>query len=241
MPVEPIKSILDQYVSYDGAFEKKPDIEDAKYLEAIEIQDNYLRGPAPSTLFMSDEAKVKQLEAGRQVDLSPVTPMAVRQLIVAQLNHRAESAGRVRTKSLAHITVCYPFTLAARIIRAVLRTVFLPLSMGVAAYQQRCYGPHMEGDNKYNIVAEDLKRVAYEWIDLVTSLLALPVGLVNTFAPNAIKLDALRRYYNGRIDTVRARNAEFYKARDAYKQDVTDKHEAWKAAHEAAKAQFRVL
>lgn len=176
--------------------------------------------------------------AGKTRDLlMPVAPMAVRQLIEAQEHARVEDGGNVRTKILFHasfIGIGWVASVAARVVRVVFRTVFAPISMAVAAYQQRNYGPKM-GNQKYNIVAEDVRRIGKEWVDLFVTTIAVPlIGTVNFFAPKAIKLDRIAKFYAERIDDQRAKDGVFNAARTAYIDARAAQHRALEVARRNA-------
>jgi hypothetical protein len=200
-------------------------------------------------------SKIKQAQAkmdgGKNVkDLTPVAPMAVERLVTAQMNYYANNDQNVRSRTLFHATpigLGWCLSFIARVIRVVVRTLGLIISCPVALFQQSRYGKmepvalfqqsrygKMENESgkilSYNIVLEDLKRVGQEWADLGTTLLSLPIGMINTIAPGAISTQFLYNYYSSRTEQNITRNIEFDAARTAYINEKTVKHLAWKNA-----------
>lgn len=151
-----------------------------------------------------------ELDHGRAGDLGfPSCPHSIVQLFVAQhlakVNDRPDAAtvgniAPLRMRNFYCMTVGLAFTLLARILRVVIKTIFLPLSLLVSAYQQSNYGPHMVGkQGAHHIVVEDLRRYSHEWIDLGVTLSSVFIALAHTIAPRAITLDGLRDYYISRL------------------------------------------
>lgn len=171
--------------------------------------------------------------------LTPTIPMSLRHLCVAQMRHQAAENGgstdeSVRVKSFYAATLGFAFTLVNRIIRVVLRTVLAPISLAVAAHEQAKYGPQMrDGAGKHHIVAEDLRRIGMEWVDLGTTLLTPFIGLINMFVPKAISLHSLRNYYIERMYDVALKDIAWEEARKAY---VDSKDAIQKVVEAAEKA-----
>lgn len=184
----------------------------------------------------------KKMDGGKKVtDLTPVAPMAVEKLVTAQMNYYANNDQNVRSRSLFHATpigIGWLLTLLARIIRIVVRTLGIPISLSVAAFQQSRYG-EMENKGqkilKYNLIVEDLKRIGQEWVDLGTTLLSAAIGTVNTLAPGAISTEFLYQYYADRTAENIDKNNQFNAAKKAYLEQQEHKHQSWKNAIEKAK------
>ncbi len=167
------------------------------------------------------------LEGNAATDrLSPLCPHSVIQVFVAQhnaiVNAKPGNVGNdepLRTRNAWCWTIGFAFTLVARIIRVVVRTLLLIPSLALSAYQQSCYSRYMNGQaGNHHIVKEDLQRYAYEWIDLAAVIGTFFAAFVNTFAPMAIPLDRLRNYYIDRVNDTRQKNAAFDRASNAYNQ-----------------------
>lgn len=170
-------------------------------------------------------------------NLSPTTPTGVRRLIIAQTNDHAKNGQTVRTRTLQNaspIGINWAFTLIARIIRVVIRTLGIIISVPLAAFQQSRYGSMKEAGKdilSYNLVEEDLRRIGYEWVDLAITLFAAPfIGTINTLAPQAISTQSLCNYYVDRIRRVSERNQEWQKAVDAYTAHEERLHKEWEAS-----------
>lgn len=156
-----------------------------------------------------------------RIGLTPTTPLSVRKLFTAQYNATVKDKDRgndqpIRMKTFMAATVLFCFTLVARIIRVVLRTVFFWLSMLVSAYKQSNYGPKMPADKKFNLVAEDLKRIGWEWIDLGATLATPFIGLINTLYAQAITLDWMSQKYLERTDEAMKKNEIEQEAKAAF-------------------------
>lgn len=173
----------------------------------------------------SREELSKLLQGSSKDLLAPMIPFNVRQAILAQYNAKASDQDRldddyVRMKSFwSGLTVGFAFSVVARFIRVIVRVAFFWLSALVAMYNQSCYGSKMPPDKKYNIVAEDFRRIWYEVVDLVMCVGAALASFVNFFAPEAISLNGMRDYYMERIDQVRERDITFLNAKQAYEDD----------------------
>lgn len=157
--------------------------------------------------------------AGAASDLTPQCPLSVRKIIIAQEAARVRAEGfqpphNIRISALFYATIGCALTLAVRIIRVAVRTLFLPVSLAMAAYQQSCYNP-----TNYSIVWADIQSVGWEWIDLANTLLFCLIGLINTIWPLAISIAYFRDYYIDRIDRANRQNAEFDRARKDYIRD----------------------
>lgn len=178
----------------------------------------------------------RQMDGGARVkDLTPVAPMAVERLVTAQMNHYADNDQNVRARTLFHATpigLGLVLTVAARVIRVAVRTVFIPVSLAVAAFEQSRYGQMADAAGekilKYNLVAEDLRRIGQEFVDLAHSLFTVPVvGTINTIAPGAISTEFLFTQYRARVKKNVESNAQFEAARAAYLANQEQKHDSW--------------
>jgi len=180
--------------------------------------------------------------SGKMMDLTPVAPMAVCELCIAQMHHQAGNGQNVRSRTLFHATpigIGWVLSLVARIIRVVVRSLGIVLSVPVAAFQQNRYGSMTTPEGRkilnYNVVAEDLRRIGYEWVDLGITLFAVPlIGTINTFSPLAISTKGIYEYYEGRIKDVTAKNAQWVAARHAYHTQEKQIQQAWKAAQKGS-------
>ncbi len=141
---------------------------------------------------------------------SPSCPYPLRQQIIAQHNYLYPSTNDcIRMTNLIAATLGVPLSLSFRIVRAVFRTLFAPVTLFYALYQQYRYGVK-------NWVGEDLTRISWEWIDVLIIPPLFFSGLINTLHPNAINLDTLRDYYVLRTDYAIARNRQFASAQHQY-------------------------
>ncbi|MCH9627752.1 MAG: hypothetical protein S4CHLAM2_13950 [Chlamydiales bacterium] len=155
-----------------------------------------------------------------KMGLTASCPMPIRHQVIAQYNYRANEYNRaeqqdpftndsIRVTNLMAGTIGMALSLTYRVVRTVLRTVFLPITV-TYAYHQQC---------RYAIdgwALEDLKRIAWEWVDLGAILASAFIGIINTFHPNAIKLDSLKEYYVQRTNQATSRNQEFAGAKRDY-------------------------
>lgn len=144
-----------------------------------------------------------------QIHGAPTIPLVARMAILnsrdAQANKSSFAASQskviqgthVRVSNIVFGVLLMPLNLAYRITRAVLRTVFAPITVTYAYYDQKELSG---GVNAYKMWKEDLKSIGAEWVDVGTTLLALPVGLVNAIYPTAIKMNWLADYYIARTD-----------------------------------------
>jgi hypothetical protein len=182
------------------------------------------------------EAAQKMDGDKRLTDLTPVAPMAVVCLVTAQLNHYAGNDQNVRSRTLFHATpvgLGWVLTLVARVIRVVVRTLGIIISVPVAAFQEGRYGEMVDQGQKilkYNLVAEDVRRIGQEWADLGITFLVAAIGTVNTVAPAAISTEFLFTYYSNRTKENSDRNDQFIAARKAYFNIQDQKQTAWKNA-----------
>lgn len=215
-----------------------------KYNDGYTVTDESKTTPQAQTPVYN--AFIKTLSAGLQGDkrdlLSPLCPMSIRALIEAQHHDKVSNQmgcpdnQSVRVKNLFHAIFGFAITLTARIARTCARTLFCPLSLAVAAYQQNCYGPHMATNKAYNIVLADLKSIGNEWVDLGITLSVPFIGIINTFAPQAVPMEGIRDLYIGRVEEVRAQNAEFNAARSKYDDSQRDIQHRWNAAQAEVRA-----
>jgi hypothetical protein len=186
--------------------------------------NNHLKGErGVSTLALLFETRVNSFDHHQvKMGLTPACPMSLRKEIIAQHDYRSNENRRInhqdpatndsiRVTNLMAATLGMALSLTYRLIRAVLRTLFSPITALYALHQQNRYG--IEG-----WAVEDLRRVGWEWIDVGTTLVSFFAGVVNTFHPNAIKLDSLRDYYVERIDSAIGRNQDFAAAKQRYLQ-----------------------
>ncbi|MCC5831618.1 MAG: hypothetical protein JJU12_01050 [Chlamydiales bacterium] len=186
------------------------------------LLNDHLKGErGNSTLALLFETNVQDFNPQAvKMGLTPACPMSLRREIIAQHNYRANENRRlnsqnpatnesIRVTNLMAATLGMALSLTYRLIRAVLRTALAIITVPYALHQGQRY--KIKGWEK-----EDLKRIGWEWIDVGTTLASLFAGIVNTFHPNAIKLDSLRDYYVSRIDEAIQRNQEFATAKQEY-------------------------
>lgn len=219
MPYVSLDSRLSRYVQYSTDYAFSPIDYEAESPEEVlssdrkqEIYNTYLK-----TLDEGLKGK-ESLEAS--------CPMSVRQLILAQEHDRATEKGYpnpeyIRMKSLFAGTVGFAFTLAARIVRVALRTIFSPITGLHAFYQQKKYG--VKGWAK-----EHCNRIAREWVDLGVTLATPFIGIVHFVRPQAIDLSKLRNYYIRKMDTVLSKNEKFETKRSFYLKQQQAIAEAWR-------------
>jgi hypothetical protein len=155
-----------------------------------------------------------------RLGLTPACPMPMRQQIIAQHNYRANencilnnnippNEDSIRITNLMAATLGVILSLTYRIVRIVLRTLFLPVTFLYALHQE----------NKYQVegwAVEDLRRISWEWIDGGIIFISFFSGIINTFHPNAINLDSIRDYYIERIDYAIEGNQRFAQQKYAY-------------------------
>jgi|EndMetStandDraft_9_1072997.scaffolds.fasta_scaffold286661_1 hypothetical protein len=198
-----------------------------------EVRNSYIKY---ATNFLTSGTHIK--------DLTPTTPMSVERLITAQMNYYANNDQNVRSRTLFNATpigIGWLLTLTARIIRIAFRTLGMPLSLAVAAFQQARYGEMKEKNEpilKYNLVREDIKRIGQEYCDLGTTLLSSLIGTVNTVSPEAISTEFLYNYYYTRVKLNEERNDQYYASKQAYLDIEKQKHEDWKNAQATPVTEF---
>ena len=174
----------------------------------------------------------KGLQGTMKELLAPTCPLSIRALIVAQHHDKVvkldcPDGQSVRTANLFHAIIGFSITLTARIVRTSFRTLFSPVSLAVAAYQQNCYSPHLDKTKADHIVVADLKSIGYEWLDLGITCAVPLIGLVNTLAPQAIPMSGIRDHYIKRVEYIRAQTAAFNAARTEYDNNQEKIHEQW--------------
>lgn len=174
-----------------------------------------------------DVAKVK-------LGLTPSCPMPMQQQIIAQHDWRANENRKIkeedpatndsiRITNLMSSILGTPLSILCRITRAVARSVFMPFTVLYALHQQYRYGIK-------DWAKEDIRRIGWEWVDTGVSLISFFTGIINTFHPNAIKLDIFRDYYIQRINEAIGRNQEFARAKLQYERTRDDVEAADAAA-----------
>jgi len=188
------------------------------------LLNDHLKGErGDSTLALLFESRREAFDPSRvKMGLTASCPMSLRREIIAQHDYRSNenrslnglrpaSTDSIRVTNLMAGTLGMVISLTYRLIRAIVRTAFAIITIPYAYHQQQRYG--IEGWAK-----EDAKRIVWEWIDVGTTLVSF-AGVINTFHPNAIKLDSLRDYYITRTDEAIARNQEFARAKQTYLQE----------------------
>lgn len=134
-------------------------------------------------------------------------PITLRKMAEAQhsyegLDIQQPDGQSIRIKILNASSVGLVACLATRVFRTAWRTVFsvlsVPHSLGKAARY------NLEGET-----VEDLKRIGHEWLDLGTTVLLIPIGLVKLIRPDALSgaIKGLADYYIQRIDDRTKRDA----------------------------------
>lgn len=208
-----VENLLNQYVAYNQDYASK---QDNGYNIFKKTLNEHLQGERGRSLIGLIFSRKTFASEEVRLGLTPSCPMPLRQQIIAQHNYLANKKNGspvnedgIRVTNLVSSILGMPLSLTYRIIRTVLRSLFLPLTYLYALHQQNRYG--IEG-----WAEEDVRRISWEWIDSAITLMTFFTGLVNFFHPNAIKLDRLRDYYIRRTDQAIDRNIQFADKKKTY-------------------------
>lgn len=149
-------------------------------------------------------------------------PMSLRKLIQTQLSEQTRSKeaplGDNRSthiKPLMAGTVGAGFTLAARIVRIVAKTIFFVPAIVVRNSTASRYG--VDG-----AIKEFVTRYGEEWLDLGVTLGTIPIGLVKSWKPDAFSgnVDYITKVYLNRADRIHAFNEKWEECQKKYEAQV---------------------